>query len=109
MTRMTTDVDALSSFLQTGMAQAVVSLLTVLGVAVALLVTDLELALVSFAVMPVLIVATLIFRRLVSAAYAEARERVSVVNADLQENVAGLRVAQAHTHEERSAATFERP
>ncbi|MDD7916613.1 ABC transporter ATP-binding protein [Actinomycetospora callitridis] len=106
MTRMTTDVDALSSFLQTGMAQAVVSLLTVLGVAVALLVTDLELALVSFAVMPVLIVATLIFRRMVSAAYAEARERVSVVNADLQENVAGLRVAQAHTHEERSAATF---
>ena len=72
----------------------------------ALLVTDLELALVSFAVMPVLIVATLIFRRMVSAAYAEARERVSVVNADLQENVAGLRVAQAHTHEERSAATF---
>ena len=40
MTRMTTDVDALSSFLQTGLAQAVVSLLTVVGVAVALLVTD---------------------------------------------------------------------
>ncbi|MEJ2885448.1 ABC transporter ATP-binding protein [Actinomycetospora aeridis] len=106
MTRMTTDVDALSSFLQTGLAQAVVALLTIVGVAVALLVTDLELALVALAVMPVLVVATVIFRRLSSAAYAEARERVSVVNADLQENVAGLRVAQAHTHEELSAATF---
>jgi ATP-binding cassette subfamily B protein len=106
MTRMTTDVDALSSFLQTGLAQAVVSVLTIGGVAVALLVTDLELGLVAMAVMPVLVVATLIFRRLSSVAYAEARERVSVVNADLQENVAGLRVAQAHTHEDRSARTF---
>ncbi|GLZ48755.1 ABC transporter [Actinomycetospora sp. NBRC 106375] len=106
MTRMTTDVDALSSFLQTGLAQAVVAVLTIVGVAVALLVTDLELALVSLAVMPVLIVATVIFRRMSSIAYAEARERVSVVNADLQENVAGLRVAQAHTHEAISAATF---
>jgi ATP-binding cassette, subfamily B, bacterial len=106
MTRMTTDVDALSSFLQTGLAQAVVALLTVVGVAVALLVTDLELALVALAVMPILIVATVIFRRLSSRAYAEARERVSVVNADLQENVAGLRVAQAHTHERASAARF---
>ncbi|NMO90732.1 ABC transporter ATP-binding protein [Actinomycetospora sp. TBRC 11914] len=106
MTRMTTDVDALSSFLQTGLAQAVVALLTVLGVAVALLVTDLELALVALTVMPILIVATVVFRRLSSVAYAEARERVSVVNADLQENVAGLRVAQAHTHEQASAAHF---
>jgi len=106
MTRMTTDVDALSSFLQTGLAQAVVAVLTILGVAVALLVTDLELALVSLAVMPVLVAATVVFRRMSSVAYAEARERISVVNADLQENVAGLRVAQAHTHEERSAATF---
>jgi ATP-binding cassette subfamily B protein len=106
MTRMTTDVDALSSFLQTGLAQAIVALLTVLGVATALLVTDLELALVALAVMPILLVATVVFRRLSSVAYAEARERVGVVNADLQENVAGLRVAQAHTHEDAAAAHF---
>ncbi|MDL5157136.1 ABC transporter ATP-binding protein [Actinomycetospora termitidis] len=106
MTRMTTDVDALSSFLQTGLAQAVVALLTVLGVATALLLTDVELGLVALSVMPVLIVATVIFRRLSSVAYAEARERISVVNADLQENVAGLRVAQAHTHEQASRRNF---
>ena len=61
---MTTDVDALSTFLQTGLAQAVVSLLTVVGVAVALLVTDVELALVALAVLPVLVAATVVFRRL---------------------------------------------
>ena len=106
MTRMTTDVDALSTFLQTGLAQAVVSLLTVVGVAVALLLTDLSLALVALAVLPLLIVATVVFRRLSSAAYAEARERVSVVNADMQENVTGVRIAQAYVREEHSATAF---
>ncbi|HEY1967968.1 MAG TPA: ABC transporter ATP-binding protein, partial [Pseudonocardia sp.] len=106
MTRMTTDVDALSTFLQTGLAQAVVSLFTVLGVAVALLLTDGELALVALTALPVLVVATVVFRRRASAAYAEARERVSLVNADLQENLSGLRVAQAFVREEYSAAAF---
>ncbi|WP_243859251.1 ABC transporter ATP-binding protein [Amycolatopsis arida] len=106
MTRMTTDVDALSTFLQTGLATAVVSVLTIAGIGVALLVTDPALALYALAVLPVLVVATVIFRRLASAAYTEARERVSAVNADMQENISGLRVAQAYTREERSAAAF---
>ena len=106
MTRMTTDVDALSTFLQTGLAQAVVSVLTVLGVAVALLLTDAELALVALAALPVLVVATVLFRRSSSRAYAEAREKVSVVNADLQENVTGVRVAQAYVREAHSAGRF---
>ncbi|EHR52518.1 ABC-type multidrug transport system, ATPase and permease component [Saccharomonospora marina XMU15] len=106
MTRMTTDVDALSSFLQTGLATAVVSTLTIAGISGALLVTDPGLALAAFAVLPVLVAATVVFRRLASAAYTEARERVSAVNADMQENVSGLRVAQAYTREERSARDF---
>jgi len=108
MTRMFTDIDALSTFLRAGLVQAVVSLLTVGGVAVALLVTDVELALVALAVLPLLVVATVAFRRRSSVAYAEARERVGLVNADLQENVAGLRVAQAFRREARSAALFAR-
>ena len=106
MTRMTTDVDALSTFLQTGLVQAVVSLLTVLGVSVALLATDIGLAGIALAAMPVLIVATVLFRRRSSVAYADARERVSLVNADLQENMSGLRVSQAFVREEYSAAEF---
>ncbi|HTF46821.1 MAG TPA: ABC transporter ATP-binding protein [Pseudonocardia sp.] len=106
MTRMTTDVDALSTFLQTGLVQAVVSLLTVLGVSVALLLTDIGLAGIALAAMPVLILATVVFRRRSSVAYADARERVSLVNADLQENMSGLRVSQAFVREEYSAAEF---
>ncbi|TQM82887.1 ATP-binding cassette subfamily B protein [Saccharothrix saharensis] len=106
MTRMTTDVDALSSFLQTGLTTFAISVLTVVGIAVALVVTDPGLALVALAVLPILLVATVIFQRVSSAAYAEARERVSAVNADLQENVSGLRVSQAYTREARSAEAF---
>ena len=106
MTRMTTDVDALSTFLQTGLSTALISVLTVAGVAVALLVTNAGLAAVAMLGLPVLIAATVVFRRLSSAAYTEARERVSEVNADLQENVSGARVTQAFTRERRSARDF---
>ncbi|MFD5829405.1 ABC transporter ATP-binding protein [Lentzea sp. NPDC060358] len=106
MTRMTTDVDALSTFLQTGLVTAVISLVTVVGITAALVFTDASLALIALSVVPVLAVATIVFQRLSSTAYAEARERVSAVNADLQENVSGLRVSQAYTRERRSAEAF---
>ncbi|MFE0625877.1 ABC transporter ATP-binding protein [Streptomyces sp. NPDC058864] len=106
MTRMTTDVDALSTFLQTGLVTALVSVLTFLGILVALLVIDVQLALIVFATLPVLFVATWVFRRKSVKAYELARERVSVVNADLQEHVAGLRVVQAFRGERGGAERF---
>nr|WP_237532161.1 ABC transporter ATP-binding protein [Streptomyces sp. SID8352] len=99
MTRMTTDVDALSTFLQTGLVTAFVSVVTFFGILVALLVIDVQLALVVFVTLPPLIVATYYFRRASVKAYELARERVSVVNADLQESVAGLRIVQAFRRE----------
>ncbi|MCL9759081.1 ABC transporter ATP-binding protein/permease [Frankia sp. AiPa1] len=107
MTRMTTDVDALSTFLQTGLTTAIVSVLSFFGVLVALLILDAELALVVVAVLPILIAATVIFRRRSSAAYTESRERVSAVNASLQENLTGLRVAQAFGREQVNQQRFQ--
>ncbi|WP_055528972.1 ABC transporter ATP-binding protein [Streptomyces graminilatus] len=95
MTRMTTDVDALSTFLQTGLVTAFVSVVTFFGIMVALVVIDVQLALVVFVTIPVLVVGTFYFRRASVQAYELARERVSVVNADLQESVSGLRIVQA--------------
>ncbi|MGW3559472.1 ABC transporter ATP-binding protein [Streptomyces sp. NPDC000963] len=106
MTRMTTDVDALSTFLQTGLVTAFVSVVTFFGIMVALLVLDLQLALVVFATLPVLAVATYYFRRSSVKAYELARERISVVNADLQESVAGLRIVQAFRRERSGAERF---
>jgi ATP-binding cassette subfamily B protein len=106
MTRMTTDVDALSAFLQTGLTTAVVSVLTLVGVLVALFLFDVELALVLVATLPVLVVTTVWFRARSVPAYTEARERVSAVNARLQEDVAGVRVTQAFNRSEHSTAVF---
>jgi len=99
MTRMTTDVDALSTFLQTGFVTMVSSLLTFVGVLLAMLVINVRLGLLVLAIVPVLAVATVVFRLKSSKAYTEARERISIVNADLAENVAGLRVTQAFRRE----------
>ncbi|CAM5398435.1 ABC transporter ATP-binding protein [Streptomyces viridochromogenes] len=106
MTRMTTDVDALSTFLQTGLVTAFVSVVTFFGIMGALLVLDVQLAFVVFATLPPLIVATYFFRRASVKAYELARERVSVVNADLQESVAGLRIVQAFRRERDGGARF---
>ena len=106
MTRMTTDVDALSTFLQTGLVTAFVSLVTFFGIMVALLAIDVGLALVVFTSLPPLLVATYCFRRKSKQAYELSRERISVVNADLQETVAGLRVVQAFRRERDGSARF---
>jgi len=106
MTRMTTDVDALSSFLQTGLVTSVVSLATFAGIAVVLAVMDLGLALIAFLALPFVAIATVIFRRFSTRAYTDAREKVSIVNADLQENVAGLRVSQALGRQQANADGF---
>lgn len=106
MTRMTTDVDALSTFLQTGLVTAFVSVVTFFGIMGALLVIDVQLALVVFATLPPLVVATFFFRRASVKAYELARERVSLVNADLQESVSGLRIVQAFRRERDGGARF---
>ncbi|WP_432163240.1 ABC transporter ATP-binding protein [Streptomyces tendae] len=106
MTRMTTDVDALSTFLQTGLVTAFVSVVTFFGIMVALLVIDVQLALIVFATLPPLIIATYYFRRASVKAYELARERVSTVNADLQESVAGLRIVQAFRREHDGGRRF---
>ncbi|MBY6684078.1 ABC transporter ATP-binding protein [Rhodococcus sp. BP-149] len=106
MTRMTTDVDALSAFMQTGLSTAVVSLLTIVGVSAALILTDGVLAAVALSVVPILVVATLVFRRISARAYSTSRERISAVNAEFQENVTGLRVTQAYRHQPAAARSF---
>jgi ATP-binding cassette, subfamily B, bacterial len=108
MTRMTTDVDALSTFLQTGLVTMVSSVLTFFGVLAALLIINLRLGLAVLCIFPVLAVATLVFRAKSSKAYADSREKVAVVNADFAENVAGLRVTQAFRREIENRDRFSR-
>ena len=106
ITRMTTDVDALSNFLQTGLTTTLVSLLTIVGVLIALIILDAGLSVVLIAMLPILIAATWLFRTKTVPAYVDAREKVSAVNAQLQENVAGLRVTQAYGRADRNRTDY---
>ena len=108
MTRMTTDVEALSQLLQTGLVNAVVSALTLGGVAVVLVIMNPQLSLATLAMLVPLALVTTWFRRRSDRAYNTARERVAIVNANLQESVSGVRVTQAYVREDRNIAGFQR-
>ena len=108
MTRLTSDLDALATFLQQGLVTMVSAVLTFVGVLAAMVVINVRLGLIVLAIVPVLLVATVLFRIRSGRAYTEARERVSIVNADFAENVAGLRVTQAFRREARNMERFTR-
>ncbi|HVA74111.1 MAG TPA: ABC transporter ATP-binding protein [Acidimicrobiales bacterium] len=106
MTRMTTDVDAFSNLLQTGLINAVVAMFTFAGVAVAVMVWNWRLGLVTLSVLVPLVAATLLYRRLSSVAYGRARERIAVVNASMQESLSGVRESQAFVREHHNRSQF---
>ena len=108
MTRMTTDVEALSTLFQQGLINAVVNVFTFAGVAVVLVVMNGPLSLATMAVVVPLVVATVWFRRRSARAYDTARERIATVNANLQEGISGFRVTQAYAREDENLHQFRR-
>ncbi|OIJ84984.1 ABC transporter ATP-binding protein [Streptomyces colonosanans] len=108
MTRLTADVDAVAAFSQTGFAMALVSLVSTVTVLTVLLALDWRLGLVVCAALPVLAVATVVFRVTSVKAYDAARDSSGALNAALQEYVAGLRIAQTFRQTERVAEWFAR-
>ncbi len=108
MTRMTTDVEALSTLFQQGLIHAVVSVFTFVGVAVVLVVMNVPLSLATMAVVVPLVVSTVWFRRRSARAYDKARERIATVNANLQEGLSGVRVTQAYAREDQNLLSFQR-
>jgi ATP-binding cassette subfamily B protein len=108
MTRMTTDVDAFSTLLESGLINALVSGFTFVGIGVALLVWNWQLAALSLTVVIPLAYATAIYRRRSADAYGRARERIAVVNANMQESLSGVREVQAYGRQERNEHEFHR-
>ncbi|MCP1387375.1 ABC transporter ATP-binding protein/permease [Corynebacterium sp. TA-R-1] len=106
MTRMTTDIDTLSSFLQTGLAQAIVSVGSLIGVAAMLVATDLELTGVALLAVPVIVAATVVFRHFSKRTYTAARQQISAVNGEFAELIGGIRVTQMHRGEAHAEAAF---
>ena len=106
LTRMTTDVDAFSNLLQTGLINALVALFTFVGVGLALVIWNWKLGLITLSVMVPLIAATLVYRTLSGRAYRRAREEIGVVNANMAESLSGVRESQAFVRQDRNEANF---
>lgn len=95
MTRLTTDIDSLSNFLQSGLSQTIVSASLALGILGMLISTDLTLAGIVALFLPVIVVATVVFRVISRRLYTQARTQISQVNATFQEALMGLPTGQA--------------
>ena len=106
ISRLTNDVEAIDQLVTDGVTTLVQSTLTLVGTAVLLFVLDWRLALATCAVIPLMSVATIVFRRHSARAYANVRERLGLVTATLAEDIAGMRVVQSFTREEAAYANF---
>lgn len=106
MTRVTTDVEALSEAFTSGLVLLLADLVKLLGIVVVLLAMDWRMALVTFASVPPMLLVSWWFRVRVRDAYRDVRTTVARLNAFLQENVAGMRIVQLFRRESGHAADF---
>jgi ATP-binding cassette, subfamily B, multidrug efflux pump len=106
MTRVTSDVETLNELFSSGVVTVFGDVFTLLAIMTMMLWIDWRLALVTFAVIPLVWLTARIFRRRVRQAFGDIRIRLARLNAYLQERLSGMRVVQLFGREADSAARF---
>ena len=106
VSRMTNDIESIQDFAEEGAVTLVTNLLTIIGVAVAMLAVDVTASLQVMSLILVLIVLSWVFQLYAGRAYREVREQIGRVLATLQEGITGVRVVQAFTREREQAGSF---
>lgn len=107
ISRVFSDVGVINELLSQGLITLIGDLITLVGIVIVMVSMNARLALFSFSVMPLMVIATLIFSRHAKPAYRETRATVAGVIGDLAENLAGMRVIQAFAQEAVSQERFE--
>ncbi len=108
VTRVTTDVDVLNDLFASGLVTIVGDILMLSFVIVAMLQLSPGMTGFMLGVMPLVVLATIQFRRSASQSYRRIRVAIAKINAYLQEHVAGIAVLQLFNREERSKREFEK-
>ncbi len=106
ITRVINDVGTLREFITWAVLAIVRNLLGIIGTLVAMLALDVKLSLLTFTVLPFMVLATIIFRKAARQSYRKVRAAVSWTNSVLAENVNGVRVVQAFSRQEKNYSTF---
>jgi len=108
VTRVTSDVDALNEMFTAGVVSIFEDIFVLLGILVIMLNMNWRLALITFAVLPLIFYATSIFRRKVRESYRRIRIAIARINAHLQEHVTGIVVLQLFNREKKAYERFEK-
>lgn len=107
ITRVINDVGTLREFITWAVLAIVRNLLAIIGTLVAMLTLNLRLSLLTFAVLPLMILATILFRRAARRNYRKVRAAISWTNSVLAENVNGVRVVQAFSRQSHNYQNFK--
>ncbi len=108
VTRVTTDIDVLNDMFASGVVAVFGDFFTLVSIMAVMLKLDWRLALLTFAVLPLIVVATALFRRAVRESYRQIRLAIARINAYLQEHITGMSVLQLFNREEKSFDEFEK-
>jgi ATP-binding cassette subfamily B protein len=106
MTRVTTDVESLNEAFTSGLVLILADLVKLVAIVAILLWMDWRLALVTFSILPPMLVLSWLFRKRIRRAYRQVRGMVARLNAFLQENVTGMRIIQLFVRERANREEF---
>lgn len=107
MSRLVNDTQVINQVLGGGITRLVSMSLNIVGFTITMISLKWDLALVSFSIVPVMIVATSVFAQRARKAFRKTRETIGHVSAELQENISGVREVQAFGRERENVAEFQ--
>ena len=108
VSRVINDVAEINELLSQGLITLLGDLLVLIGIIIVMISMDPGLALLTFIVIPLMLLATYLFSRQARSAFRETRSRVAAVVGDLAEGINGIRAIQAFSQENTSQQRFER-
>ena len=105
--RLTSDMQSLNEFAREGASSILTSLLTIFAATIAVFFVDFQLSVIAFIILPLLGLATRIFRKHADTAYWAVREWIGQVLSSLQEGISGVRIIQAYGDEKTQIERFK--
>ena len=108
VTRTISDIETIAAIFSEGLLIIIAELLKIVVILIVMLYTDVKLTIVSLTTIPLLLIATLWFKRSIKSAFQEVRTQVSVMNAFIQEHIVGMNVVQIFVREYAEYQKFKR-
>lgn len=106
VTRITNDVEALNDMYSNILIKLFKNVIKILGLAVVMLVLDVKMALLSFVLVPAVVVLTVIFKRISRRTYQITRTKITALNTFLSENISGMKIIQIFNREKEKNNEF---